>query len=801
MIGTVTVGGRTIDSALLSETQDHATTCAVGLLSLSRWFCDRLAWRNPRGDPCISSAAKALRCLEARGLIDLPWETRSRGEIESCDFEQVPVLPKTIGGRVNEHRLDLVLVDGGDSQDGALWKALVAQYHPLGSRPLFGAQLRYLVRCDGHWIGALGFSASAFQVAARDRYIGWSTGARKAHLQEVVNNSRFLVRPGVRVKNLGSHVLSLATKRLPRDWQERYGYRPLLVESYVEEGRPGTSYRGAGWREVGKTAGRGRQDAARERAVSRKRIFLFPLVDGWQRRLCRELPAKKETRGVCLPLNTRRDAAWLEEELAGAEIGDKRLAGRLITIAKDFWSQPSGSVLSSADSDRARVKAAYRFLNNKAVTMEKILKPHYASTVGRIEDWGREQHHQETDERCFRPVVLACQDTTTITYRNRPATTGIGYINDPNDNARGFLVHDTLTLTPDGLALGLLDVQAWARDESEFGKKKQRKGRSIEEKESNKWLLSYEAVSAAQRLLPNVQLVSVGDRQSDVFELFALANSRNDHPQLLVRAEHDRNILMNGKRTKLWDALEGTAVKTLSATYVPRRSSRGKVPAQEAREAVLEVRFASVTLLPPQKNPAARREGPQAAWAVHAKEREAPAGVEPLEWMLLTTISISTAEEAKEKICWYTRRFQIEVYHKVIKSGCGIEMRQNRRAHCLQNALAIDMIVAWRIMYLMALSRTVPDMPCTAVLDEYEWKSLYAFIHKSPEAPTYIPSLNDAIRMAARLGGFLGRPSDGDPGVKAMWKGLTRLADIAASWLAFGPCSIETQAPPTATES
>jgi len=344
MLGTVTAGGRVIDKTILVEAQAYATSCADGLLSLSHWLCDRLAWRNPRGDPCISSAATALRGLEAKGLIALPWETQSRNGSRSWDVTQVPPLATTILGRVNEHKVDLVLVAGGESMEGVLWKALVGKFHPHGSRPLFGAQLRYMIRCDGHWVGALGFSASAFQVAARDRFIGWSTRARKAHLQEVVNNSRFLVRPDVRTKNLGSYVLSLAAKRLPRDWQDRYGYRPLLVESYVEEGRPGTSYRAAGWTEVGKTAGRGREDAARQQALSRKRIFLFPLVEGWKRRLCRELPAKKEVPSVRLPQNARRDAVWLEDELCGAELGDRRLVYRLITVAKDCWAQPNGGV-------------------------------------------------------------------------------------------------------------------------------------------------------------------------------------------------------------------------------------------------------------------------------------------------------------------------------------------------------------------------------------------------------------------------------------------------------------------------
>jgi hypothetical protein len=662
---------------------------------------------------------------------------------------------------------------------------MVSRYHPLGERPLFGARLRYLVRCGDQWVGALGFSASSFQVASRDEYIGWSTAARKANLQEVVNNSRFLVRPMVRVENLGSYVLTLATRRLARDWQRRHGYRPLLVETYVDKHRPGTSYRAAGWKEVGRTSGRGRQDASRTNVGTSKRIFVHPLVAGWQRRLCREPPSKRHVSCDKLPKASRDDARWVERELGDAPFRDPRLTRRLVALVKDFWAKPEGSVLQACDSVRAKVKAAYRFMDNKNVTMDKILRPHYGSTVTRIGDWGTEQLSE--NRRSGKPVVLAIQDTTTITYRDRPAARGLGYINSPDDNARGFLVHDTLALTSNGLPLGLLDVQSWARDDEQFGSKNGRKNRAIEEKESNKWLMSYEAVAQAQRLLPNVTLVSTGDREGDVFELFALAASRQDHPELLVRAEHDRWVELAGRRQKLWEAVEGTPPRAESDTYVPRRSARGNRAEQKARETTLEIRYAEVALLPPQNNAAARREGSLPIWAVHAKEKAAPSDAEPLEWMLLTTLSITSPEDAIEKIQWYVRRFQIEVYHKIIKSGCNIEARQNRRVERLQNALALDMIVAWRIMYLMAMGRTVPNLPCTVILDDHEWKALHAFVHKTTETPIEAPSMNAAIRMAASLGGFLGRRCDGEPGVKALWKGMTRLEDIASSWLIFGP--------------
>ena len=787
MIVGLAAGGEEISQAVLDEAQARVDSGVSGnLSSLSEWLTGEVGWRDPQGKPCVSSANVKLRRLEAKGALELPWELKPRGELHQPDLDSLPELKAPIHGCVEKRAIGLILTEA-NSDEARLWKTMVWKYHPLGNRRLVGRQLRYLMAYKEEWIGALGFSASAYQVASRDKYIGWSTAARKAHLDEVVANSRFVIRPKVHVKNLGSHVVAMVTKRLAVDWQQRYGYQPLLLETFVEEGRPGTSYRASGWKEVGKTSGRGRQDRDRKQTLSRKKIFLLPLVEGWQRRLRRELPVKRAPLTSSPPKGTRNSTVWIETELGDADFGSKRLTARLVTIAKDFMAQPQASVAGCSDSNRAKVKAAYRFFSNKAVTMEKILKPHISSTVVRIREWGAQQPPTRGHGNGPRPIVLAVQDTVTLTYRNRLKNEELGYINDPKDNARGILVHDTMAFTPGGVPLGLLDVQSWARDDADFGKKAERRTESIENKESNKWLVSYEATAAAQRLLPEVTLVSVGDRESDVFELFALAHTREDHPKLLVRAEHDRNVELAGRKQKLWAALQNTEVRAKREVLVPRRSGRPKIQAQQTRKAVLQIRYAEVMLLPPSQNRYARKAGPQRAWAVYANECGAPENVAPLEWMLLTTIPVRSPHEAEEKIDWYVRRFLIEVYHKVLKSGCGIEERQNRQLSRLENALAVDMIVGWRIMHLMAMSREVPDLPCTALLEQNEWEALYLYVHQTTELPAAPPSLNEAIRMAAKLGGFLGRAGDGEPGVKSMWLGLTRLADVAAFWSLIGP--------------
>ena len=402
--------------------------------------------------------------------------------------------------------------------------------------------------------------------------------------------------------------------------------------------------------------------------------------------------------------------------------------------------------------------------------MEKVLRPHIASTVERI----RTEHKKK--------VILAVQDTTTLNYTARLKTDGIGYIGTSAEGAQGFFVHDTLALTPDGLALGLLDVQAWARDNNDFGKKKS-PNRSIEVKESIKWLKSFESVAEAQRLLPETKLVSVADREGDIFELFSLALSRRDHPELLVRAEYERCVEHRGKRKKMSEAIGSEPVQCYQMIDVPRKSARRGKQGQAGRQANLAIRFAEIFLLPPQR--LAKNESPLQVWVVQALEEKPPKKVEPLHWMLLTTMPVTNVLEAQEKIDWYRCRFLIEVYHKTFKSGCGIEERQHHWLYSLKNALALDMVVAWRIMYLLGLGRSTPNVPCTVIFEKHEWQAMYGFINETTYVPKETPSLSEAMGMVAKLGGFLGRKGDGEPGITSAWKGFTRLEDISKAWRVF----------------
>ena len=196
----------------------------------------------------------------------------------------------------------------------------------------------------------------------------------------------------------------------------------------------------------------------------------------------------------------------------------------------------------------------------------------------------------------------------------------------------------------------------------------------------------------------------------------------------------------------------------------------------------LLVRTAEVLLRPPVRKP---HLAPVRVWAVLAQEIDPPAGVDPLEWMLLTTVEVNHSQAAFQRLDWYARRWGIEVYHRILKSGCRVEARQLENHHRLTNSLAIDLIIAWRIYYLTTLGEQTPDVPCTVYFTESEWRALTTFVTKTKTPPPIPPSLNEASRLLGLLGGHLGRKHDGHPGAEVLWRGMMRLADIEAAFTLY----------------
>ena len=710
---------------------------------------------TPDGRPKEMAVRKELAQLVRDHKLDLPQK--------ACPIimgppKEPPVLSAALEGSLDElGPVELVLVGRARSSFGRVWSEL-ARHHPLGGGPLCGAQLRYLIRAkEGAWLGLLAFSSPAWALEARDQWIGWSQAVRKSNLAKVVCNSRFLILPWVKIPHLASHVLSKSCKRLSQDWLERYGVEPVLVETFVDPAYSGSSYAAANWEKVGQTKGRGRQDTHRKQPVDPKAIWMYPLKENF-RQLLNTAPSAPPA--VIPELKVRRPAAdWAEEEFGAAQLPDERLNKRLLSLARTFYGYPQAGVAQACQGNRAATKAAYRFFEHPEVSMHEILKPHY----------------EAASQRCAPEVtVLAVQDTTALDYRGLEQTQGLGPTGTSGKEGLGLWLHSTLVFNLQGTPLGFIDAQCWARDPEQMGKSRRRKELPITEKESIKWLKSFEAAQRLQQACPNTVVVSMADRESDVFELFDKARRTSGcaQPHLLIRANWNRAI--EDEEHKLWDKVGALSCSGELNLEVPRRGAQAK------RVARMQIRFCAVTLRPPSR---LGRLKPVELFAIEAKEVEAPEKVTPLQWRLLTTLPVTTFEQAVEKMEWYSKRWGIEVFHRTLKSGCKIEERQLGYADRIETCLAIDMVVAWRIFHLCKLGRETPDVPCTVFFEEAEWKALVAFVTRThPEEP---PTLREATRMTAGLGGFLGRKGDGEPGTQTLWLGLQKLDTITDTWIAF----------------
>jgi len=444
--------------------------------ALSQQVCERLNWRTTHGKWQEGSCRKALLKLHQLNRICLP-ETTNPFAGGTQPAKRIGVEPVQFSGELMElGQIDLIQVGDRRSHLAQVWKTILEEHHYLGSGPLCGAQIKYVIQSEHFgYIGALAFSSACWALQARDLFIGWTEEARRAQLNRVITNSRFLLMPDIRVDNLASHVLSKSLKQVAEDWQEKYAIKPVLVESFVDPSRfTGGSYRAANWQFVGQSAGR--------RDGQRKDVYMFPLCTQWKEILC-EAP----TVGLGSRLHEEANT-WAEEEFGRLHVYDKRLKHRLCTLAEDFFNRPQAGIPEACGS-KAKAMGAYRFFQNKKMSMDVVLTPHLESTVERIREHS---------------VVLAPQDTSTLNYVTHPGTEGLGPINNLNNTSVGLLLHDTLAFTEQGTPLGVIDAQCWARDAEEQGKNRQHL--PIEAKESFKWLKSFKKLREVQALCPALRI-------------------------------------------------------------------------------------------------------------------------------------------------------------------------------------------------------------------------------------------------------------------------------------------------------
>ncbi len=755
----IRVCGQTFTPALIQHLAEMiGAHPKISRNTLANEACQQLGWHSPNGRPALSSARVALNKLSSRGYLRLPEISHSTDHrLKGSGKELPPVID--VPKQVEQVRgLYLYPISGQDDPWHSLWNDLIIQQHPCGGAPLVGAQLRYLIGSDHGWLGALGFGPASFLLGARDQWIGWTTRARLEHLREVLCLSRLLIRAEVRCANLVSKAWSMVVERLGHDWYSRYGTHPLLVETFVDRSRfTGACFAAANWVRLGESTGQGRLGATKG-ATTPKDIWVYPISADARRQLQNEPPRSVTPYSLQESVET---VDWCAREMQNSELGDTRLNKRVVKILLGRWDHPSetfgGSFKRWADA-----KAAYNLIENKSpdISMHSLLSSHSESTQARM---------------AAETIVLLAQDTTTLNYSTLEQTTGLGEIG--SGPARGLFLHSLLAFRTDGVMLGVLDAQCWGREKSS-GEKRARNAKSIHEKESTRWVDELRVAGSAAQRLPKTQIIVMADREGDIYELHDGAQTGPPNLHVLVRAQHDRSL--EGHQ-KLWSFMAAQPLGERRELSIPRRGNRG------ARSATVEIRWAIATIQAPAVSP--KKSWPslqlQVIW-VH--EPVAPAGIEPLDWMLLTDLTVRTAAEAWEIVGWYCRRWGIEEWHRVLKSACRVEQRELKTDEHLKRALVFDLIMAWRILALVKLGRATPNVPASLLYTDEEIEVLTRVIEQRTSQPVPELTLRQANRTVASLaGGWFGRKGDGEPGAGTISKGIRRLQDVILGYRLHSP--------------
>ena len=638
----------------------------------------------------------------------------------------------------------------------------MATHHPQGWARAPGGQLRYWVCSSVHGrLGGIGFCAASWHQKARDEFIGWSADARAAQLRLMVNNHRFLLLPRVRIHGLASRVLELAASRVAIDWETAYKVRPVMAYSYVGPDHAGTCYRAAGWQRCSRRTS-GQPPGCSEGAVART-VWMKPLAADWQAVLCAE-PARDIRAAPALHMDDRTD--WAEREYARSTHPDGRVRERIVRIGRAWLDRP-GAAIPAIFPARAERKAAYRLLSNGNVTMDHILEPHQATMV----------------ERCqLEGVVLAIQDTTSLNYQGHEATRGlVGIGGGGSKGVRGLWTHVGLAVNGAGRPLGVFSLDATYCDGDGDG--------DGAESASVRWQRGLDRAQELARACPATRVVTVCDREADMWALFVKATSQG--AALLVRARRSTRrsvVVETGGKQDLWDhvaALPRVAGKTVEI------AACGGKRARPTRKAELDLRAGRVKLLPPLRpaRSAGRRE-PLDVLAVTATEPNPPPGKEPLHWVLLTTEGSADAETAKTVVAWYERRWTIEEYFRVLKTGTRVENRRLDHADDLRKCLAFDAITACHVFDLQRMARDKPDTPADRVVAHDEIVILYVRliaygIHRARSPPEKPPDIRTFVIDIAKLAGFHPRKSQPLPGTALLWKGYVYLRDATHTYRAL----------------
>ena len=432
--------------------------------------------------------------------------------------------------------------------------------------------------------------------------------------------------------------------------------------------------------------------------------------------------------------------SWAQAEFHDLELGDARRTQRLIKLVDDLSAQPTGSI-PLACTGWAETKAAYRLLDNPATEWREILEVHTTRTVERM---------------VGQPVVLCIQDTTGLDFTSQPGIAGLGRLS--YEAQHGMYVHPTLAVTPAGVALGVVDAWMWARKPKD----------QPDVKESRRWVEGYEIVADWAATVPDTRLVYIADREGDLRALIDAAARRGTPADWLIRSKHNRKTTTG---EKLWDRLAQSEPLGEVEFTLPAAPDR---PARRVRQTLYRQ---AVTL------PAHHGQPAVTVTAILAREEHPPTGQPAIEWRLLTNRAADTLEAVVELVDWYRKRWLIEIFFRILKTGCRVEALQLGTLERLERAVVLYLIIAGRILHLVTWGRDGPNLPCDVVFDAEEWQAAWIVAHRTqpPETP---PPLGQMVRLIASFGGFLGRKHDGHPGPKAIWEGMQKVSAFAVAFVA-----------------
>lgn len=473
-------------------------------------------------------------------------------------------------------------------------------------------------------------------------------------------------------------------------------------------------------------------------------------------------------------------APWVAEEVKTADLKDKRLNQRFAEVLSELATRPTASI-PAACGGRAEMDGAYRLFANPKTNFAKILQPHIDATRTRM----AAQH-----------VVLLVQDTSEIDV-TRPEQQVIGAGPLDGNSRRGALLHLLHAFTPDGTSLGTVWGTAWMREEESVCAGLSRAERAavpIEEKESCRWVDTLRQAREEAARCPSTQVISIADSEADIYEFLVEGTAEPQSIYWIVRACQNRALLNSEGKTStdshLREQLLQQSVLFQRTISVRGRKAkigcdtRGRRQSRQSRKAEVVVRAASVTLRPPWRPD--RKLPPLHVNVVLVSELNPPPGDEPIEWLLITNLPIDDAEQVRQVIQYYCVRWMIEVFFRVLKSGCRVEERLFEFMDRLLTCLAVYVIVAWRTLYVCRLGRSCPEISCESVFEPAEWKSVWKVVHRQ-DPPPQPPPLGVMVRLVAQLGGYVNRKRTSPPGPQTLWIGLQRMHDFATCWDLFGP--------------